>query len=195
MYQKRGPVPPPCPIRSDRQTTSLPVADNWIDEDEYHNLPGLVETSLRWPAVFIELPDWCHRVCLVHRSPSHVPNVSIHHHASPAVLRATITAFLWMNYGDVQAKATSSNCSLSKWAVTAVCGPFNHYGAIPASAAMALWKPKEIIFETFTQGDTNSWINVVLTLVQRLTVEQRWNSIDTTSCACSGRLTRYRDPQ
>ena len=28
-------VPPtsPCPIRSDRQTTSLPVADNWIDED------------------------------------------------------------------------------------------------------------------------------------------------------------------
>ena len=24
----------PCPVRSDRQTTSLPVADNWIDEDE-----------------------------------------------------------------------------------------------------------------------------------------------------------------
>ena len=24
---------PPSPIRSDRQTTSLPVADNWIDED------------------------------------------------------------------------------------------------------------------------------------------------------------------
>ena len=23
----------PCPDRSDRQTTSLPVADNWIDED------------------------------------------------------------------------------------------------------------------------------------------------------------------
>ena len=25
---------PPCPVSSDRQTTSLPVADNWIDEDE-----------------------------------------------------------------------------------------------------------------------------------------------------------------
>ena len=28
-----APCQPSCPIRSDRQTTSPPVADNWIDED------------------------------------------------------------------------------------------------------------------------------------------------------------------
>ena len=40
-YHIRSMCIPPCPVRSDRQTSSLPVADNWIDEDVcIHDIPA-----------------------------------------------------------------------------------------------------------------------------------------------------------